>query len=241
SGIFIWIPVAGVVYNILYFNPAMEQLRRDVQAQQEKAIQADLDKGMVVNHQLQQSGQEPEFNGMIWLVGLLPVMVYGFMLLVVMFLPDVSPSLVITFVPLAFRGGEEEVRRICTCRAGAHTPSFAGADFGRQRRANPGVGHGTASGCKSLISTPSHHKVWLVKRIAWRLQAKAEGPLPLRFADQCALRIDRAPFTNPNRRYRYYTCSAQRTATLSCGAFRMASVRPTLTHGGPRPRHDRSR
>ena len=80
------------VYNILYFNPAMEQLRRDVQAQQEKAIQADLDRGMVVNRQLQQSGQEPEFNGMISLVGLLPVMVYGLMLLVIMFLPDVSAS-----------------------------------------------------------------------------------------------------------------------------------------------------
>jgi len=92
GGIFILIPVAGVVYNILYFNPAMEQLRRDVQAQQEKAIQADLDRGMVVNRQLQQSGQEPEFNGMISLVGLLPVMVYGLMLLVVMFLPDVSAS-----------------------------------------------------------------------------------------------------------------------------------------------------
>ena len=25
--------------------------------------------------------------------------------------------------------------------------------------------------------TPSHNKVWLVKRIAWRLQAKAEGDL----------------------------------------------------------------
>jgi hypothetical protein len=92
GGIFILIPVAGVVYNTLYFNPAMEQLRRDVQAQQEKDIQADLDRGMVVNRQLQQAGQEPEFNGMISLVGLLPVMVYGLMLLVVMFLPDVCAS-----------------------------------------------------------------------------------------------------------------------------------------------------
>ena len=25
--------------------------------------------------------------------------------------------------------------------------------------------------------TPSHNKVWLVKRIAWRLQARAEGDL----------------------------------------------------------------
>ena len=25
--------------------------------------------------------------------------------------------------------------------------------------------------------TPSHNRVWLVKRIAWRLQAKAEGDL----------------------------------------------------------------
>jgi hypothetical protein len=29
-------------------------------------------------------------------------------------------------------------------------------------------------------STPSHNKVWLVKRLAWRLQALAEGDLPER-------------------------------------------------------------
>ena len=28
--------------------------------------------------------------------------------------------------------------------------------------------------------TPSHNKVWLVKRIAWRLQAQAEGDLSQR-------------------------------------------------------------
>jgi len=35
-------------------------------------------------------------------------------------------------------------------------------------------------------STPSHNKVWLVKRIAWRLQAQAEGDLSERARQRAA-------------------------------------------------------
>ena len=35
-------------------------------------------------------------------------------------------------------------------------------------------------------STPSHNKVWLVKRIAWRLQAQAEGDLSQRARQRAA-------------------------------------------------------
>ena len=48
--------------------------------------------------------------------------------------------------------------------------------------------------------TPSHNKVWLVKRIAWRLQAKAEGDLSERarrraaeLAAQADLRLSAPP------------------------------------------------
>jgi hypothetical protein len=64
-------PVGGLVFNIVYFNPAMEQWSR-------------------VNPQQQQWAQEPEFNPMISVCGLVPGMAYGLMLLVVMFLPNVS-------------------------------------------------------------------------------------------------------------------------------------------------------
>jgi hypothetical protein len=68
GGIFILMLVGGLVFNIVYFNPAMEQWNRV------------------------QPTPEPEVNPMISLFGLLPCMAYGVMLLVVMFLPNVAAS-----------------------------------------------------------------------------------------------------------------------------------------------------
>ena len=84
GGIFILMPVGGLVFNIMYFNPAMEQWVR-------------------ANPQQQQSAPSPEFNPMISVFSSLPGMAYGLMLLVVMFLPNVSASFAEGRLPLPGR------------------------------------------------------------------------------------------------------------------------------------------
>ena len=44
-------PIAGVLFNILYFNPAMEQLNQERQTEQEKAVRSLREQGIVVNPQ----------------------------------------------------------------------------------------------------------------------------------------------------------------------------------------------
>src|SRR6516225_9584844 len=51
GGIMILAPIAGVLFNILYFSPAMEQLNQERQTEQEKAVRSLREQGIVVNPQ----------------------------------------------------------------------------------------------------------------------------------------------------------------------------------------------
>ena len=92
GGIMILAPIAGVLFNILYFNPAMEQLNQERQTEQEKAVRSLREQGIVVNPQqpppASDTGPSPETNPMISVFASLPGMVYGVALVGLMLLPN---------------------------------------------------------------------------------------------------------------------------------------------------------
>jgi hypothetical protein len=100
GGVAILAPLAGVLFNIAYFNPAMEKLNQTRQEEQEKAERSLREQGVVVNPRPQRAGPSqaydagpsPEANPMVSVFALLPGMVYGAILLGIMLLPKVSAA-----------------------------------------------------------------------------------------------------------------------------------------------------